>query len=376
MDNIMDYLNWRGDLTFEQDEINEVDNLIFCELSYLNINTSGGSTLEEVANRYFQNDTLNEKERKSTSLITRIEGLLRKASNTNRFRKVVVSDFISKFDEIKEVQFCAMCFKFKDDSIYIAFRGTDDTLVGFKEDFNMSFSTSIYGQEYSAKYLRSIMKKYKKEKIFVGGHSKGGNFAVYSVMGLDDKNINRVEIVYNNDGPGFSSEVVISSKYKKTVKKVKKIMPKSSVVGILMKDNENRKLINAIGSTGFIQHDGFNWEVKGNKFVEEKRLTKDIVFIDKTLKHWLENTSDEEKAAFVDEFYELIIKTTKAKRISEISNKRLKVAIKILMEMSDLEPEKRELMLKMISQFVKSGSQIIKSQERKKKNRKRFLREL
>lgn len=370
MGTIMSYLDWRGDLRFDKDPFNEVDNLIFSKLSYLDLNTYNcKASLLEVHNEY-KKITSNESDRVVPKLIERIETMFDKVVGTERFRDVRVFNYVNIFDKDKEMQFSAVCFEIDENSLYVAFRGTDDTLLGFKEDFNMSFSPNVNGQEQAAKYLNDVLEENMYETIFVGGHSKGGNFAVYSCYKLTDEKRDRISRIYNNDGPGFLSNVVNSEDYIKTSEKVVKILPKSSVVGILMNDKEEHKVISAKGSTGFIQHNGLNWEVKGNKFVIEESLTNEAAFVDETLKHWLENTSDEEKAKFVDEFYDIIMKTTNAERISEISTGILMIVIKIVKEMKGLDEEKRDLMSRMLTQFIKSGSEVASKNKGKSKKKK------
>lgn len=359
MSSVLEYMTWRGDITFQVDRLNEVDNLIFSMLSYLNFGApKNGISIKELSKKYFasrgMDDSKLQKEKSYSDMIVMVENLLRKAAKSDRFKDIILTEYISKYDEINQSQFCAMCFVIDEDNIFVAFRGTDDTILGFKEDFNMSFSTPVFGQIESAKYLKRIIESNSHKNIYVGGHSKGGNFAVYSVVGLPEKDRERIRRIFNNDGPGFSKEMIESDAYRDTVKKVSKILPVDSVVGILMYDNEQYSVVEAIGNNGFIQHNGMNWKVVGKSFVRAKKLSDESNRIDITLKTWLENLSHEERVIFVDEFYEIIKNSTNAVRTGDITNKKLKSAIKIIKEMSSLEPERREQLSSIFSLFLKT----------------------
>lgn len=368
MQNLVDYIDWRGDLSFEKSGFNEVDNLVFSEISYLNLGIVKGelelgSLLEGYSNYI--------KRRKITKevvpdFVLGIEKMFLKAVVSERFKKIRVCDYISKFDEIKESQFSAMCFIIDEETIYVAYRGTDDSLIGFKEDFNMCFSAPVHGQLEAASYLRMIMKKHKDKKFIVGGHSKGGNLAVYAVTGLEDEERERIIKVYNNDGPGFTDKILQSEAYKKTVPKVIKIMPKDSVVGILMEDNEESIIIDAKGGNGFAQHNGMNWYVCGNHFVRSNRTESGKLY-DKTMKSWLYSLSNKEREVFIDKFYEVIKKSTNANRLNDITDKGLSSGIKIIKNMANLNEEEKAMMQSVLLRLLKSRSDVKKKYKKKKK---------
>lgn len=379
MSNLADYINWRGDISFEKDGLNEVDNLIFSMLSYLNYGTpKNGMTLEELCVKYFKSkgkyNIELQKEKSYTDMIVSVENLLVRVSKSVRFRNIVLTEYINKYDEINQSQFCAMCFVIDDKNIYVAYRGTDDTILGFKEDFNMSFSTPIFGQLESVKYLKNILKKYRHENIFVGGHSKGGNFAVYSVVGLSKNERDRINLIFNNDGPGFSKETIELEAYKDTVKKVQKILPVDSVVGILMYDDEKYTVVDSIGNTGFIQHNGMNWRLQGKYFIRKKCLSKESRHIDSTLKKWLESLSYDEKVIFVEEFYEIIKNSTNAVRTGDITNQKLKSAINIIKSMTSLDQERKDQLSNIFGLFIKTDIEMRKKKRKKVLAKKKLLK--
>lgn len=372
MNNIFDYIDWRGDLTFEQSEFNEVDNVIFSQISYLNLGVVKGKvSIEELGKRYEKN--IKEGQYSNvTNFIKRIEKMFLRLHKSKRFKDVLVSDFINKFDEVNESQFSAMTFTIDKDMIYVAFRGTDDTIIGYKENLNMSFSAPVPGQIDSVHYLKNILNKYDNN-IMVGGHSKGGNFAVFAVSGLNQEERNRVAIVYNNDGPGFTEKILNSYGYKDTVKKVKKYLPKDSFVGILMDDEEKYIVVNASGASGILQHNGLNWEVKGKEFVKRESISEKSKFVDKTVKYWLEGLDKEQREEFVDELYSIIKKSTNSNKLNEISENRLSSSYNFIRKMANLDNNKRDMMQETVMKLIYSGSEVKKKENERRKVR-RILR--
>ena len=198
MDTIVDYIDWRGDITFEQSGFNEVDNLIFSQIAYLNLGVVKGMVpISELGERYIKMMAARDgnPDVYVSPLTTRVEKMFLKAAKSRRFKDVKVTDFVNKFDEVKESQFSAMTFIIDEKTVYVSYRGTDDTIVGFKENLNMAFSAPVPGQLDAVEYLKSILSKFDHEEILVGGHSKGGNFAVYAVSGLNDIQRERIKTV-------------------------------------------------------------------------------------------------------------------------------------------------------------------------------------
>lgn len=371
MNTVKDYLDWRGDLSFSQDPLNEVDSAIFSLLAYLDFGMiSGNIKIHDLATKYKKYAAKSKNSYYHTKFIKGIEAILEKMAATDRFKDVLVSDYIDRIDEKSQTQFSAMCFILGGTGIYVAFRGTDNSFIGFKEDFNMSYSQHVQGQLESVKYLDYIMDKYRGSSIYVGGHSKGGNFAVYSACEIGEDKKERIIGIYNNDGPGFSKDFVKTKSYKDTSTKVTKIIPKDSIVGILMDNEEETKRVNATGSTGFIQHDIQNWEVMGREFVEAE-CGDQAQFLDDTIRCWLANLEDKDKALFVDEMYRIISMTTDAKKLSDISESKLRLTMNFIKNMKELDPEKREIMSGVVYRLFESASRVRREKALKKKEKKR-----
>ena len=356
MNNIMDYLDWRGDIGFDQDGLNEVDNLIFSMVAYLNFDMIKGAQTIEEASKAYKDSKKRGTSKESRDFIKKIERLLDKLAKTQRYRGVTISDYMYKYDHDNESQFCAMTFSLGD-WIYVAYRGTDESLVGFKEDFNMCFSAPVMAQKDAVAYLRQVLNKYRDQEVYTGGHSKGGNLAVYSHVGIDGEYRKRIVKIFNNDGPGFTVEILKTPAYRETTKKVIKLLPHGSVVGILMDDEEEYSIVKAKGDNGIVQHDGFNWDIKGTKFVKKDKFTDQSIRINQTLKLWLASLDREERNKFIDEFYGLIVKSTDASILGDISGKEIQSALAIVKNINSMDEESKKILVSAIKKLLKSTSE-------------------
>lgn len=239
MANIFDYMKWR-DIELTKMEFNEIDNLILSRLSYF--------PLDGVIS---QNEEITIKEAYERTKILGTTGRTLQAedielypvlANSIRFGKIKITEFINKIDPIQEKQFSAVTVILPDDTIYVAYRGTDNTIIGWKEDFNMTFSERVPSQFDAVDYLENIAKKYKS-KIILGGHSKGGNLAVYAAAFCKPEVQERIAKVYNNDGPGFSEDIVNSQEYKNIIKRVHTYIPQTSIIGRLLNHQEKTTIL-------------------------------------------------------------------------------------------------------------------------------------
>lgn len=348
MANIFDYINWR-DLKLKQVEFNEIDNLILARLSYFPfdglINKGEEITIAEAYQRYQDIGT--------TGRILQQEDidLFPILANSTRFGNMLLTNYINKIDPIQEKQFSAITILMEDDTMYVAYRGTDNTIVGWKEDFNMSFSELVPAQTDSVEYLEKVAKLYKR-KIRVGGHSKGGNLAVYAATFVKSKIQKRIINVYNNDGPGFCDKVVASQEYQDILDRVHTYIPQTSIIGRLLNHKEETTIVKST-QTGIMQHDLYSWQVLGGEFVKDQ-LTNSSEFIDKTITNWLKKVSPEQREKFMDTLFE-ILNATQAETLSEISNKVFSNAKTMVKTYQNLDPESKKIMTKTLEEFLKIG---------------------
>ena len=220
-----------------------------------------------------------------------------------RFRDMRITRYASVFDDDDPVQFAAYAFTYKDLFTYVGFRGTDTSFAGWREDFDMAYMQSVPAQEYAAQYLEDIA-PYVPGSLIVGGHSKGGNLAVFAAANVSDKVLSRIERVYCHDGPGFRRDAFSDEQLRRTVPLVHKTVPQDSVVGMLM---ETRGMYRVVRSTakGIMQHDPFSWQIDGRDFVYEERLSDGALFMDRVFDEWLSRYSDEELRLIVDALFEM-----------------------------------------------------------------------
>lgn len=359
MANIFDYMDWR-DIPLEKVEFNEIDNLILARLSYFPFDGTMPEneiiTIKESYERY------KKIENKGKILIDDDIKLFPVLANSVRFGKMQIAEYVNKIDLIEEKQFSAITILMPDDTIYVAYRGTDNTIIGWKEDFNMSFSELVPAQTDAVAYLERVAKKYKG-KIRVGGHSKGGNLAVYAAVFCNSKTKERIINVYNNDGPGFCDKVVNSQQYKEILNRVHTYIPQTSIIGRLLNHEEKTTILKST-QTGIMQHDLYSWQVLGDKFVET-HLTNSSEFIDKTITNWLKEVSPEQRGEFFDTLFD-ILNTTEAKTLSELSKNKLETAKRLLESYKHIDDESKELLSKTLSVLFQSArrSIIIKKKEK------------
>ena len=349
MPNIFDYINWR-DIDLKKVEFNEIDNLILSRLSYFPfdglINDEEKITIKEAYLRY--------KSLGTTGRILQKEDidLFPVLANSIRFGKMYITKYINKVDPILEKQFSAITILMPDGTIYVSYRGTDTSIIGWKEDLYMSFSDTVPSQLDAKAYLEYISKKFKNEPLRVGGHSKGGNLAVYASAFLEKDIQERIINVYNNDGPGFSDKVINTNGYNNIVKKVNTYIPQTSIIGRLLNHKEKTTILKST-SLGIMQHDLYSWQLLGDKFIKAD-LTTSSEFIDKTITNWLKEVNVEQRKIFIDSLFD-ILEATNVKQINEMTNKWFTNAKKMIKTYKNLDKNTKEIMSKTLSELFRIG---------------------
>lgn len=363
--NMFDYLEWRGDLTFDVSEFNDVDNLILSQIAYVGFKgvipeagQSGDISLKNAADYFFQLHT-EEELKKDKSFIAGAPFLMREAAKTERFGNVRLSKYEEVVDEDEEMQFAAFHAKLPDGTVYIAFKGTDDTLVGWKEDFNMSFIVPVPSQEEAVTYVNSTVTR-MMGKVMFGGHSKGGNLAIYAAAYAAPRVKKKIIRVYNNDGPGFDKNIIKSNDYKQICPLIKGIVPQHSVVGMLLEHNEDYIVVES-SQTGLMQHDAASWQVKGREFVKVDKLSKESMALNKALRNWINSIDIEERKHFVDTLFGLI-SASGAKNLSDITKDRFASANALIKSYNALDKDSRNMIRRLLMSL---GGQIGRVRRRK-----------
>ena len=316
MADMLDYLAWRGDIEFPQMPVNPVDALIFSTLSYIQFedivpdNPLQSISLAEAAAGLFSLNAPQNRVRVKKDL-----DLLEAAAKSPRFDNIRMTFYRSILIPEEDTQFAAVTIFLEDGSAYIAFRGTDSTLTGWKEDFNMTFQSSIPAQRLALEYVQQFAAAHPIP-IWMGGHSKGGNLAVYAAAKCGEMLQRRIVEVHNQDGPGFSAEMMSDPGYQRILPKLRSYVPQSSVIGMLLEHEEPYTIIKS-SQIGIMQHDPYSWQVLGANFLPVEELTADSRFLDRTFKNWLSKMSKEERSEFFDTVFELL-ESTGAEHAGEI----------------------------------------------------------
>ena len=256
MPDIFDYIKWRGDLSFHSDPPNEVDALVFSGLAYicygavLPADISPRLTLREAAREVLAMPDL-----LSRSQIKNDRELLKAASESERFGSCILTHYVDRIIPEEETQFAAVTFLLDDGSAFLAFRGTDDSLTGWKEDFNMSFLESVPAQRMAVEYVESFVQSHALP-LRLAGHSKGGNLAVYAGARVAEKTQSCILRVYNNDGPGFGPHMMTDEGYLRIIPKIRTLVPQSSVIGMLLEiDNLDTSTDYTLMALGLMEAD-------------------------------------------------------------------------------------------------------------------------
>lgn len=300
--NIVGYVKKYGGESFRERHLGEADSLVFSELSYLDFSgcldlSPPERTLRELALSHA--DALV----RGTLFPKKNKRLLDAVAKSRRFGRVRAGRFREYNSEEEEVRFAAVTFR-TDAGAYLAFRGTDITLLGWKEDFNMSFLGSIPSQKLAQEYLCETAEK-TRGRLTVGGHSKGGNLALYAAMHAPREVQTRLDAVYDHDGPGFREEVFAQKSYRRIAKIVQKTVPHDSLIGVLFCSGGGEKVVRS-RSVLLGQHDPFQWTVKGTQFEEMKSRTATSQRADLALGKWIAGMDDAAREKFVNAFYRVV----------------------------------------------------------------------
>lgn len=350
MANVCDYVKWRGDLTLDQSEFNEIDNLILARFSYFPfdkiIRENEIVTIKELSKRFSEQDVT-----KLPILWKDDVELFPLMGDSKRFGGMLATKYINKIDAEQEKQFSAITVLMPNDTIYVSYRGTDNTIVGWKEDFNMSFKSHIASQISAKQYLEEIAKEYPSSKIIIGGHSKGGNIAVYAATFASKEVKDRIINVYNNDGPGFCEDVIETPEYQEILPRVHTYIPQSSIIGRLMNHKEKYTIVESV-QKGIMQHDLYSWQLLGKEFVTLKKLTNESEFIDKTIKDWLENVEPEKREQVIDAVFE-ILNTTEAQTMKELKANWFANAKTILGTYKNIDSDTKEMVWQTVNELLK-----------------------
>ncbi len=366
MANIHEYLIWRGDVPFSISPFNEVDGLVLSELVYTDFHgvaPENGEriTIEEIRRLFWEKHTKEEIMAQNTYTKT-APLLLDGMAGKGRFGGTAVAHYYDVVDTDADIQLAAVTFYLPDGTAFVAFRGTDDTVVGWKEDFNMSYMPETEGQRRAAKYLNEHFSG-QAIPLRVGGHSKGGNLAMYAAVCADPEIRERIIAVYNNDGPGFLRQFTETDAYRAMLPRIICTVPEKAVIGTLLSSEAYQHVVKSTAN-GIFQHDGFSWQVLGDHFVETEKRTDSSIMLESTLHQWLSEQSEENRRLFVNTLFSLLESTGKA-TIGEIKGDLPGSLISMRRMLDTMPKEQRDTIWNMITQFFATGSDTLLQETKK-----------
>ena len=363
MANIHDYLDWRGDLKFEQFGINEIDELILARTSFFPYDRINMKQTEKFSDIAKKMECFTDKD----FIWKGDKELLQKLGESERFNEVTITDYVKQNEEEEQKQFSAITIHIGTNLHYVSYFGTDYSLYAWKENFNLSFMDKIPAQIEAKKYFDAIAKKYKG-KFILGGHSKGGNLSIYAAVKASSKNRSRIIKSINYDGPGFSSDFIKSKEYKEMLPKLHEYVPQDSVVGMLLTQDEEFTVVLST-EKAILQHDIFSWLVHKDKLIKVPNTTKASKITNKAISSWLKNCSLEQRQIFIDSVYEMLY-STEATSIKELSSTWVSKIGIVLKTYNNLSEKDKKVMSKTVKQIVTSYRKAIREDNKKEIKRK------
>lgn len=307
MGNIFNYLeDIQYDNIYDQ-PFTELDFLLLTEITYLNYDTIVTDSLElQKAIRLIDvpqymsevNSLMNTKHRLK---------LLTQAAIVKRYKNLKLFGYVNDIDLEMQKQFAAMVYKINLDTYVIAFRGTDDSIIGWKEDFHMTYMEHVPAQQTAVHYVQKVMKAFPKATFILTGHSKGGNLATYASSQVEPALQDRIKQIYSFDAPGLNHTIIETEGYQSIASKIKRYIPQGSIVGMMLETPKQAHIVKSVAIGGIAQHDTFSWQIENKHFVLLNTLNPDSIQTDKTLKEWVDAVPDDDLKDFFDVFFGLIL---------------------------------------------------------------------
>ena len=352
---LLDYLQWRNDVPLSVSPFNEVDNIILAYLSYIDFEKlrqewDGFCDLKGLFQSFCEEHSL-EEIKTAGQFTERAPLLLKEMMEGERFLDTKVGYYAVDFDKDQVKQFAALVFLLPDGTNYVSFRGTDETITGWKEDFLMSCQSETAGSKEAVNYFNKVAKALEG-KFILGGHSKGGNFAMYAAAFCESQHKERILKVYNNDGPGFRDEVIQTNEFQEMLPKILTVAPQSSIIGQLLSNPAEQRVIRSTAK-GILQHDAMTWEAEKDRLVPSE-LDELSHYAKTTLGSWLESMDDETRESLCTTAFSLI-ESTKSETFIEFSADLVKNTEIIWKEMGKLPEDKKKEIMDALANLMESS---------------------
>ena len=303
---IFDYIDQVAYDSIYDTPFNELDMLMLTEITYLPFDQIVSEQMSpDCSCRLFE--AAEKVPQDLSMLVTKNRRkLLEKVASSTRFKNIKLMGYVNDIDPDVQKQFAAMIFKIKPDRYVLTFRGTDDSIIGWKEDFHMTYMDQVPAQKTAVNYLRKAMDALPGQFILTG-HSKGGNLASYAASQIEPEYQERIQSIYSYDAPGLNHSIITSQGYQTISDKIKRYIPQGSIVGMMLETPKQAQIVKSTAIGGLAQHDTFSWQISDQTFVLLDNLNPDSLQVDKTLKNWVDSVSDEELKDFFDLFFGLIL---------------------------------------------------------------------
>ena len=350
MANVFDYLQWRGDLLFSQDGFHTADALILSRLSYIQLDGILGEneslTVRKAAEKFFADET-----RAEQVLWKGDAELLQAAAQSARFGDLVLSDYVNIVDGETKMQFSAVVIDV-DGRQFLSYRGTDNTVVGWQEDFALFTQFPLPSQIKALEYFEHAAARFDG-RFILGGHSKGGNLAVYAAAFSEQALRGRIDAVYSMDGPGFERENLENSAFDEIRGKIHTFVPQSSVFGMLLEHREHYTVIQS-DRKGFMQHDIYSWSIDRTEPVTLPKTTATSAFFDHTITDFFDGMSRSDRVRLADGVFE-VLKSADVMTFDEMLERLMHSIGKGLDTMKNMDGTTRALIMKQVGRLVKSA---------------------
>ena len=313
MANIFDYLTDVQYDSFYDIPLNELDILALTELTYLSFD----NLLDQPVNRL--SDVATRVPRESTMLTNKERlQLLDQLSQHKRFKNSKLSNFVNEVDTELQKQFAAMTYRLNLYTYLIVFRGTDDSIIGWKEDFHLTYMKEIPAQKHALEYLEDFFKQHPKQKVIIAGHSKGGNLAVFAASQTQHELQEKISAVYTY---------------------------------MMLEVPDTPTVVKSTALGGIAQHNTFSWLTEGQHFVQLEEISSESLQVKDALKEWVDSVPDEELELYFDLFFGTILDSG-ISSINELSSKNAIEHVRQLVSQAQtLEPEQVEI-LKNLTQLL------------------------
>ena len=322
---VFDYLRWRGDLTFAQDAFNEVDNLILCIIAYLNFRRFPELRSRDADKAVLMSDIVPrmtaEDEQQGLSPNNYIP-LMKLAAESCRFAPVRLFGYETVRDETREMQLDALSFLLPDGTLFCAFMGTDRSLVGWKENLNLSYMDAVPAQIGAVEYVEDMAWRCPERPVRIGGHSKGGNLAAYAAIHIPEALQARMLDAYNNDGPGFRRDVTDTVEYRRIAAKLHTYIPAASIVGVLLEHTEDYTVV-ASSSRAIMQHEPLTWGVLGSRFIRQEARSEFGKASDDVVREWLASLSPQERKEFSNALFDMFTQGGTVQSLEDVRQSEL-----------------------------------------------------